>query len=335
MYSVIIPVYKNAEFIPDLITEFSRIAGVVTERFGMATEFVFVVDCSPDDSYTLLQAALPKAPFKSQLILHARNFGSFAAIRTGLQAAKGDFVGIIAADLQEPPDLLIRFLDALLTQQYDVVVGVREGRDDPVMSRFASNLFWEFYRRFVIKEIPEGGVDVFGASRRVRDELLKLQESHSSLVGLLFWVGFRRHQILYSRRRRVYGKSAWTLSKKVSYLLDSIFAFTDLPIRVMTILGFAGIAVALAMGLVVTLLKLVGNIAVPGYAATIVVIAFFGALNTFGLGLVGAYAWRAYENTKRRPLAIVQRFISFDGDEACAAENTGLTESTGTLEIRP
>jgi glycosyltransferase involved in cell wall biosynthesis len=313
MYSVIIPVYRNAEFVPELIAEFTRVAEVIQARFGVPTEFVFVVDASPDNSYELLREALPKASFSSQLILHARNFGSFAAIRTGLQAGKGEYFGIIAADLQEPPDLLVQFLEALVTGNHDVVIGVRESRDDPKVSKFASNAFWNFYRRWIVKEIPEGGVDVFGVNRRIRDELVRLQESHSSLVGLLFWLGFRRHQITYSRRKRAYGKSAWTFAKKLNYLLDSIFAFTDLPIRLMTVLGLGGTLVALAIGVVVSLFRLIGNIEVPGYATTIVVIAFFGALNTLGLGLVGAYAWRAYENTKGRPLAIVQRFISFDG----------------------
>jgi glycosyltransferase involved in cell wall biosynthesis len=313
MYSVIVPVYRTAEFVPDLMTEFARVSRIVRDRFDMPIEFIFVVDASPDNSYDLLQRVLPEAPFRSQLILHARNFGSFSAIRTGLQAAKGDYFGIIAADLQEPPDILVSFLESLVTDQYDLTIGAREGRDDPALSRLSANLFWGFYRRWIIRDIPEGGVDVFGGNRRIRDELLKLEESHSSLVGLVFWLGFRRQQILYRRRKRFYGKSGWTLSKKITYLLDSVFAFTDLPIRIMTTIGLAGTAFALAIGILVTLLRLVGGIEVPGYAATIVVISFFGALNTFGLGLVGAYAWRAYENTKRRPLAIVQDFKSFDG----------------------
>jgi glycosyltransferase involved in cell wall biosynthesis len=166
VYSVVIPVYKNADFVPLLITEFTSIATAIQERFAMDTEFVFVVDGSPDDSYSLLSAALESAPFRSQLILHARNFGSFAAIRTGLRAALGDYVGVIAADLQEPPELLIRFLEPLVTNTQDVVVGVREGREDPALSRASSELFWALYRRLIMKEIPEGGVDMFACSRR-------------------------------------------------------------------------------------------------------------------------------------------------------------------------
>jgi glycosyltransferase involved in cell wall biosynthesis len=313
MYSVITPVYRNEEFVPHLIDAFAGVARTISDRFGLETEFVFVVDASPDNSHTLLAASLPEAGFRSQLVLHARNFGSFAAIRTGLQAAKGDYFGIIAADLQEPPELLVGFLDQLITGESDIVIGVREGRDDPASSRFAANLFWNLYRRFVIRDIPEGGVDVFGCNRRIRDELLKLEEANSSLVGLVFWLGFRRAVIPYTRRARAYGKSAWTLSRKITYLLDSVFAFTDLPIRVLTWMGVVGVAIAVAFGLVVVILRIANIIHEPGYAATILAITFFGALNTLGLGLVGAYAWRAYENTKRRPLALVRSFAEFAG----------------------
>ena len=125
MYSVIIPVFRNADFVPALLSEFSAIARAVQKHHGMPTEFVFVVDASPDNSYALLSEALPNAPYRSQLILHARNFGSFAAIRTGLHAAKGDYFGVIAADLQEPPELLIRFLERLADDSHDIVIGVR------------------------------------------------------------------------------------------------------------------------------------------------------------------------------------------------------------------
>ncbi len=109
--SIVIPVYRNAESIPNLIVALSAVAHQVSHDFDYATEVVFVVDGSPDNSYALLAQGLPDAPFTSQLLLHSRNFGSFAAIRTGLQAARGEHFGVIAAVLQEPPELVLRFLE--------------------------------------------------------------------------------------------------------------------------------------------------------------------------------------------------------------------------------
>ncbi|OPG12437.1 glycosyltransferase [Microbispora sp. GKU 823] len=323
MFSVIVPVYRNAEFVPQLIAEFSGISAIAAERYGMPVEVVFVVDASPDDSYELLERALPQAPFRSQLLLHARNFGAFAAIRTGLRAARGDYFAVINADLQEPPELLLQFLDRLVRDDMDIAVGVREGRDDPGMSRLAANLFWAFYRRFVVKEIPSGGVDVFGCNRRIRDELLRLEEANSSLVGLVYWLGFRRCEVPFQRRARAHGKSTWTLAKKVTYFMDSVFAFTDLPIRVFTVLGALGVVLAACLGVFVFVMRLTGQIAAAGYTTTILVITFFGALNTLGLGLLGSYAWRSYENTKKRPLALVRSACFFDGASGPVSLYTG------------
>jgi glycosyltransferase involved in cell wall biosynthesis len=313
MYSVVIPVYRNEPYIPTLISEFSGVAHAIADRFGLETEFVFVVDGSPDNCHALLGQLLPAAPFRSQLLLHSRNFGSFAAIRTGMAAARGDYFGMISADLQEPPELLAKFLEPLLAGHCDVVIGVRESRADSLSTRVTGTLFWRLYRRLINPEIPEGGVDMFAGTRRIRDELLRLDESHSSLVALVFWVGFRRLEIEYARRSRIHGKSGWTLAKKITYLLDSVFSFTDLPIRLLAVTGVLGLGIALVMGLLTIALRVAGDIQVTGYAATIVTIIFFGALNTLGLGLVGIYAWRAYENTKRRPHALVRLAESFDG----------------------
>lgn len=312
MLSIVIPVYRNAASIPDLIAALSAVTQQAAREFECAAEVVFVVDGSPDDSYALLAQMLPSAPFASQLLLHSRNFGSFAAIRTGLQAALGGHFCVIAADLQDPPELVLQFLGKLRTGDYDVVVGCREKRQDPLFSRIASDLFWRLYKKFIIREIPEKGVDVFGCNKTFCDQLLRLGEANSSLVGLIFWLGYRRGEVTYERRARQHGKSAWTFGKKVNYLLDSIFSFTDLPIRLLALFGLLGLAVSVLLGLVVLLARMFGDIAVPGYAATVLTVIFFGGLNSLGLGIVGAYAWRAFENTKGRPLAVVMAAQQFN-----------------------
>lgn len=328
LYSIIIPVYKNADSVSALIEELELVNRIVLERFDKAIEVVFVVDGSPDDCYERLRANLPNAGFRSQLLLHSRNFGSFAAIRTGLKAGRGDFFGIVAADLQEPPQLLVDFLQHLKSDDYDVVVGTRIYREDPYFSRVMSSLFWKFYCSIVIPQMPRGGVDVFGCNRRFRDELLALEEANSSLVGLVFWLGFRRKEIGYARRKRLHGGSSWTFKKKLTYLLDSVFSFTDLPIRLLAVFGALGTGIAIILGLAILVLRMVGSIEVPGYTATAIIILFFGALNMLGLGLVGSYAWRAYENTKHRPLSVLLNAAVFPGrqdvEKTAAAGGTSL-----------
>ena len=314
--SIVVPVYHNAESTADLIVALSNVAQLAKRDFNCSTEVVFVVDGSPDNCYALLAQALPDAPFSSQLILHSRNFGSFAAIRTGLKAARGEHFCVIAADLQEPPELALLFLEKLRSDECDVVVGCRENRQDPYLSRAASGVFWKIYKRFVIREIPEKGVDIFGCNKIFRDQLVKLGEANSSLIGLIFWLGYRRSEVLYERRHRRHGRSAWTLKKKINYLFDSIFSFTDLPIKMLTLLGLLSLIASTLFGLVVIFAKMSGVIPVPGYATTVLTVIFFGGLNSLGLGIVGTYAWRAFENTKGRPLAVVMAVQQFNQTDA-------------------
>ena len=299
-FSVVIPVYKNEASIPRLLEALSN----MSLQLDGEMDAVFVVDGSPDQSFGLLRAALDGLKFPAQLLAHSRNFGSFPAIRTGLAAARGDYFGVMAADLQEPPELLIAFFKALALDECDVAIGTRTGRNDPYASRLASGLFWGLYRRLVVHDMPEGGVDVFGCNRIFRDQLLKLEESRSSLIALIFWLGFRRKLVSYERLVRQEGKSSWTFRKKVDYMMDSIFAFTDYPIRLLTRIGVIGCLLSVALGVLVLAGHLSGGITVPGYAATMLVVLFFGMLNLLGLGLVGTYAWRGYENSKLRPLAV-------------------------------
>lgn len=311
MLTLVIPVYKNEGSLPDLLAAIEGLNSKLAGDF----EAVFVVDGSPDRCYEILREALPRQQFESQLVLLSRNFGSFAAIRVGLEKGRGQRFAVMAADLQEPPELVLEMNAALLGGECDVVLGVREARMDPFFSRLASRIFWNLYRRYVVSSMPEGGVDVFGCNKVFRDTLLTLDERHSSLVAQIFWLGFRRHTISYTRQKREHGKSAWTFSKKVNYMMDSVFAFTDLPIRLLTRLGGATTVLAAAFGLTVTLARLAGLITVSGYAMTINVIVFLGAANLFGLGIVGSYAWRTYENTKARPLAIPMRTESFNHEK--------------------
>jgi glycosyltransferase involved in cell wall biosynthesis len=308
MISVVVPVYKNSENVPALLAALQGLGATL----GSALEVVFVVDGSPDDSYLQLASGLPATGLRAQLLLLSRNFGSFAAIRAGLQAARGERFAVLAADLQEPPELIAEFDRKLAAGGCDVVIGKREGRGDPLSSRLAANLFWALYRRFVIAEIPPGGVDVFGCTRAVRDQLLALTEQNSSLLGLLFWVGYRREAVGYQRRERVAGVSAWTFAKKLAYLMDSVFSFTDLPIKLLLRIGALGLALSVGLSAVVLTARLSGAIAVPGYAATVLTVTFFGALNCFGLGVLGGYVWRTFENTKQRPGFIVASARQFE-----------------------
>jgi len=307
IHSLIIPVYKNEENIPSLLEALSSLNNKI-ENF----EVVFVVDGSPDASYELLLKQLPAQPFASQLIHLSKNFGSFAAIRRGLEEAKGDLFAVMAADLQEPPELIIDFFRVLDEGEFDIAVGERGERNDPPLTTFLSKTFWSFYRRFVIKGVPDGGVDVFACNQSVRKALLMLEEINSSLIGQLFWVGFKRKFVTYDRQKREHGTSAWNLSRKIRYMFDSVFAFSDLPILMFLWLGGFGIATSILVSLIVIVSWMFSIITVPGYAPIILSIYFMGSLLILGQGIIGSYVWRCNENTKRRPITLVHEKHSFE-----------------------
>jgi glycosyltransferase involved in cell wall biosynthesis len=315
-YSLVIPVYRNADSLPRLLEACERLSA----QLEQALEVVFVVDGSPDASHELLRKALPSARFASQLVLLSRNFGSFAAIREGLRAARGEYLAVMAADLQEPPELILTFFEVLAREPLDLVLGTRTARADPLLSRTASSVFWWLYRRTIEPAMPRGGVDVFGCNQQFRDRLVSLPEANSSLVGLLFWLGYRRKLIPYARQPRLSGSSGWTVRKKVKYLFDSLFAFSDLPIRLLAFLGGLGLLTSSVLSVVVLVARMLGLVTVPGYAATVLIVTFFAALNSFGLGVIGSYVWRTFENTKGRPLAIVMTAEQFSGRASALLE---------------
>jgi len=302
--SLVIPVYGNSGTIERLV---ETVAGIEAQVEG-GLETIFVVDGSPDDSRAKLLATLPGTGLEARVVEHSRNFGSFAAIRTGMSVARGSRIAVMAADLQEPPELVVQFLRRLASGEVDVVAGQRASRDD--RGDTASKTYWNLYRRFVMPDIPAGGVDMFACTDDVRDVVCSLESVHTSLVAQLFWVGFRRELVPYDRLPSP-GPSGWTFRRKLRYLSDSVFAFTDLPVRALWLIGLAGLALGFVVAAAVLIARVSGAIDVPGYSATVLVIVLFGSLNMVGLGIIGSYVWRAYETVKGRPGAIVRDVVEF------------------------
>jgi len=300
-FGLIVPLYRSAENIPDLVDALAKL----DDQLAGQLEVVVVDDGSPDGAGGLLLSCDHRFPIK--VVFHSRNFGSFTAIRTGLEHCSAQYVAVLAADLQEPPELVLDFYRCLAAGEADVVFGRRVGRSDPLLTRVSSTLFWSVYRRLVLPDIPSGGVDIFGANRKVVDAVLSIREPNSSLVTQLFWVGFRREFISYTRRSRHKGKSAWNFSRRFRYMMDSIFSYSDFPIMMVLWFGLFGCMVSVSIGVITVAARVVGYINEPGYTTLVVLVLLFGSLSLFVQGILGSYLWRALENTKHRPLRVVSR----------------------------
>ncbi|TPI21850.1 glycosyltransferase family 2 protein [Mesorhizobium sp. B4-1-1] len=308
--SLVFPIYRNELNIPSLLQAVANFDAM----YKGDIEFVFVIDGSPDQSGGLLVRALEDASYRYKIIFHSRNFGSFTAIRTGLEHASGKHVAAMAADLQEPPELIVEFFSILEKDTADVVFGRRTGRDDPLLTRFLSRAFWSVYRRLIMPSMPSGGVDIFACNRQALDAILSIEEPNSSLVVQLFWVGFRREFVPYRRREREHGKSAWGIGRRLRYMMDSIFSFSDFPIVLTLWVGIAGCILSLVFAVITVVARLLGRIDPAGYTTLVLLIVGFGSAILAVQGILGCYLWRAVENTKSRPLRIISRVV--DGTSA-------------------
>jgi glycosyltransferase involved in cell wall biosynthesis len=306
--SVVVPVYYNASTLEPLL---DRLRAVAEELRPDELEFVFVDDGSGDDSYEILRRQSEQDGRVRALRL-SRNFGSNAAILAGLTYAEGDCVVVLAADLQDPPELIPELV-AAWREGAEVVAAARRSRDDPALSRFFAGLFNRLFRRFVFRDFPPGGFDFLLVSRRVARVLVEMGERNSYIFGQAFWVGYRRQVIEYDRGPRGEGKSRWTLAKKAKYFVDAFTSFSYLPIRAASLLGFLLAFAGFAYAVVLIVLRLTGVIAdAPGFAALAVLILVASGVQLIVVGMIGEYLWRVLEESRRRPAFLVESSVNLE-----------------------
>jgi polyisoprenyl-phosphate glycosyltransferase len=304
--SVIIPCYYNEQNIP--VTVKDLVANEKLFSPDVQFEYVFVDDGSKDNTYQELVKAKESFPDKVKVIKLVGNVGSYNAIIAGMEYATGDCSVIISADLQDPPELMVKML-GYWQQGFKLVIGTRKERDEPVMKKFFSGVFHTVMRKVAFTNLPKGGFDYVLFDRTVREGVVKLKEGNSNVMYLMAWLGYEFVTIPYSRRRRTIGTSKWTFWKNVKLFLDSVLSFSYFPIRFITVTGLIlGIA-AFLYGLFVIVAKISGAVPVEGWSALMVVILFVSSFQMIALGVIGEYVWRALDVSRKRPLYIVEEVI--------------------------
>jgi len=298
--SIVVPVYKNEGSIEHLLKRINEVSTAVTG----SVEAVFVVDGSPDKSLEALRSMLPHDGFDAKVLLLSRNFGAFSAIRAGLREARGEATVVMAADLQEPTSLILDMLGIVQRDEADVAVGVRQSRKDGVVSRTLSAVFWKVFNRVSSLELPRGGVDIFALSRSARETLNSFEESSTSLIGLIYWMGFRRQEVPYHRVERQVGKSSWSLQKRINYAKDSITAFSEFPLSVFLWSGVIGAVVSLVFALIGAFQYMFTSDHQSQREITAIGLLFVASYLMAGLGIIGTYLWRLAENVRNRPDSI-------------------------------
>lgn len=300
-FSIIVPVYFNE---PNLSDTIPQLLALEEKLPGYRLELVFVDDGSRDRSLDVLLDFREKHPEKLKIVKLTRNFGSMAAIQAGFTIASGDCVGVIAADLQDPPEL---FVDMISHWEKGVksVFAVRSDREESLLQKFFSNSYYACLRRFAIPGYPEGGFDFLLIDRQIVNEVNRIHEKNTNIMSLIFWLGHTHVMLPYVRRSRTKGKSRWTLSKKIKLFIDSFVAFSYLPIRALSVLGLAVAASAFIYGGVIFYAWTVSRIEVKGWTPLMILLAFTAGIQMTMLGVLGEYLWRTLDETRKRPHYVI------------------------------
>lgn len=299
--SIVIPMHNEAEVLDVL---FPRLDEVIRQA-GVDVEIVCVDDGSRDDTLALLQARAGEDP-RIRVLELARNFGKEAALTAGLDNTRGDLIVPLDADLQDPPELILEFLQ-LWEQGYDVVYGVRTDRSsDTVAKRVTAGWFYRLFNRMSDYPIPADTGDFRLMDRTVVEALRQLPERNRFNKGLFSWVGFRQIGVPYVRPARAAGSSSWGSPALWRLAVDGITSFSTAPLRIWSMVGLlaAVVAVVAALGLAARVIFFGRD--VPGYASLMVVTLFCFALQMVAFGIMGEYLGRLYQEAKGRPIYILR-----------------------------
>ena len=276
-------------------------------KLGIPFELVLVDDGSKDRSVAVAQTELKKRPqITASVISLSRNFGKEAALTAGLEAANGDVIVPLDADLQDPPTIIPEMLDHW-RQGYDVVYAVRRQRaGESKTKRFTAYGFYRLMGRLSKTEIPADTGDFRLMDRCVVEALLKLPERSRFMKGLFAWVGFQQTAVYYDRDSRKLGQTNWNYWKLWNFAIDGVTSFSRVPLQVWSYAGLAIALIALGYGSWMVLRTLLFGIDLPGYASLMTAVLFLGGIQLIGMGVLGEYLGRIFEEVKRRPLYLVR-----------------------------
>jgi dolichol-phosphate mannosyltransferase len=303
LLSIVVPVYNEESCIPELLRRLSLVREKLTPRI---VELIFVNDGSSDGTACLLEEAACRHDFV-KVIHFSRNFGHQAALTAGLDRADGEFVCIIDADLQDPPEIIPAMLERA-GQGYDIVYGQRRSRHgETFFKKATAALFYRLLQRICGVSIPADTGDFRLMRREAVLAFRTMRESHRFIRGMIAWVGFRSTPFLYDRQQRHAGATKYPFVKMLRFAMDAIFSFSNLPLRISTYIGFMMTVLAILGLLAVVYLRVFTSYTVPGISAVLCVVLLSGGIQFLILGAIGEYVSRIYEQTKQRPLYVVAR----------------------------
>lgn len=300
--SIVIPVYYNEKNLPPL---YEDIREKIIKPALFDYEIVMVDDGSGDGSWPEMEKIA--AMDNNVRIYHlSRNFGSHAAILCGLEHCTGDCAVVKAADLQEPTEIITEMYRKW-QEGNNVVLAVREDREESSSQKFFANFYYRLVRTFALKKMPKNGFDIYLIDRKVINVLSLMDEKDSALTGQILWSGFKTAEVPYVRLERKIGKSRWTLQKKIKLVMDTLYSFSSVPITMVMLVGAFAFAASVIWGLIVLINKIAGNIPVSGFTTMFIYQLFSFGITMTTLGVIGEYLWRTFNASRNRPIYIIEK----------------------------
>lgn len=311
--SVVVPAYNEQPVLPEFHARLSRVLDVLQCQ----AEIVYVNDGSRDDTLQVMRLLRAQDP-RVAIVDLSRNFGKEIALTAGLDHASGDGVIVIDADLQDPPELIPQLV-CKWREGFDIVYAKRTVREgESFLKRATAFLFYRVMQRMSRVQIPEDTGDFRLLSRRAVDSLKQLREHHRFMKGLFAWIGYPQVAVPYQREPRFAGNSKWNYWKLWNFALEGITAFTIVPLKIATYIGFVVALGAFLYGVFFLLRTLIFGNPVPGYPSLMVVILFLSGIQLFFTGVIGEYLGRVFNETKRRPLYFINGYQPAEFEEHIA-----------------
>jgi len=299
--SVVVPVYYNEKSLAILFNRLQTVEKELQEK-QISLELIFVDDGSQDNSFDELMKIKSQCS-DVKIIKLTRNFGAIHASKTGCRFVTGDAFVILAADLQDPPELILQMVDAWLKGS-KFTIGVRATREDSFLTRGFATCYYFLLRLMVDKTYPKGGFDMALMDKTLLPYLVNSSKNIYTPL-YLYWLGFKPTILHYDRPKRIHGKSMWTITKKIKTFLDALLGFSVIPIRLISLIGFFVALISFGYGLNIVIHALLGAFTIPGYATVVCLIAFLLGLIIMMLGVIGEYLWRIFSEVNHQPEVII------------------------------
>lgn len=299
LISVIVPCWNEEQMVALFLSETTQAVKDVEADF----EFIFVDDGSTDNTYAELKK-LADTDSRIRILRMSRNFGSFPSVTAGMKQSTGDAVICMAADLQDPPDLVPKLIDSWQAG-HDIVWAAIDGRGDSFVQSLFSGLFYSVIRRIALNNMPPRGMNVGLFSRRVIDIYNALPERDSIPFFTILKLGFPQAQISYDRQARRAGTSGWSFWKRVRAAVDVVITFSYAPVRLISTIGFLAAVLGMLYALIIIIQSLLFGVEVSGWSSLMVVLLLVSGIQMVTLGFIAEYLWRQSNQVRREPRYII------------------------------